>query len=110
MPNICLLYTSVPAGMLAFCPTEDANVGDVKGLYLLPPFQGQGFGRALMDWALEKLKALGCREAILWVLDENQPARAFYAHYGFIPDEGRQELTLGKPVTLVRYRKQIRCV
>ena len=97
----------VPAGMLAFCPTEDANVGDVKGLYLLPPFQGQGFGRALMDWALEKLKALGCREAILWVLEENQPARAFYAHYGFLPDEGRQELTLGKPVTIVRYRKQI---
>lgn len=97
----------VPAGMLAFCPTEDANVGDVKGLYLLPPFQGQGFGRALMDWALEKLKALGCREAILWVLEENQPARAFYAHCGFLPDEGRQELTLGKPVTIVRYRKQI---
>lgn len=96
-----------PGGMLAFCPTENPFVGDVKALYLLPEFQGQGFGRILMDRALAELKSLGCREAVLWVLEENQRARVFYEHCGFLADEGRQELTLGKPVLVVRYRRQI---
>ena len=103
-----LVYVDgAPGGMLAFCPTENPFVGDVKALYLLPEFQGQGFGRILMDRALAELKSLGCREAVLWVLEENQRARAFYEHCGFLADEGRQELTLGKPVLVVRYRRQI---
>ena len=67
---------------------------------------GAGFPE-LMDRALAELKSLGCREAVLWVLEENQRARAFYEHCGFLADEGRQELTLGKPVLVVRYRRQI---
>lgn len=103
-----LVYVdTMPAGMLAFCPTDEPGVGDVKALYLLPEFQGQGFGRAMMDFSLGKLKASGCREAILWVLEENRNARAFYAHYGFTDDGGRQELTLGASVFAVRSRMVI---
>lgn len=97
----------IPAGMLAYCPTEEPGVGDVKALYLLPEFQKQGFGRVVMDLALKNLKEFGCTEAVVWVLEENRNACAFYTHYGFSPDGGREDLTLGAPVSVVRYRIQI---
>jgi GNAT superfamily N-acetyltransferase len=66
-----------------------------------------GIGRALMDVALGDLRAAGWRWVTLWVLAENQQARAFYARFGFPPDgaemtderSGEKEIRLRGPVS-----------
>jgi GNAT superfamily N-acetyltransferase len=46
-------------------------VGELEGIYLHPSLFGQGLGRRLMELALERLRARGHSEAVLWVIDGN---------------------------------------
>jgi GNAT superfamily N-acetyltransferase len=66
-------------------PVGSVSVGDgfLRTLYVLPPHQGAGHGATLHDHALERLRALGYREAKLWTLEENHGARAFYERRGW---------------------------
>jgi GNAT superfamily N-acetyltransferase len=57
--------------------------GTMQTLYVLPELWGMGVGSALHDAALERLRALGVREARLWTLVENGRARAFYERRGW---------------------------
>ena len=98
---------NVPAGVLTLALPEEAKAGEIKAFYLLKEFQGQGFGTAMMNAALQKLRTLGCREVFLWVLEENRTARAFYERHGFSDDGGRKDLMIDRMVPAVRYRRQI---
>jgi ribosomal protein S18 acetylase RimI-like enzyme len=62
------------------------EVGLVYVLYVLPAYWGHGVGTALMRAALDDLRELGMREAVLWVLRDNQRARRFYDGLGWRPD------------------------
>lgn len=55
--------------------------GEVQTLYLLPDWQGQGLGRALLRGLLAALAAAGHEAAYLWVLADN-PTRFFYERLG----------------------------
>lgn len=59
---------------------------------LLPAWQGQGHGRALMRTFLRALRDRGVRAVHLSMLTANTPARAFYDRLGFheieVPDPG----------------------
>jgi GNAT superfamily N-acetyltransferase len=57
--------------------------GFLRTLYVVPSRQGTGLGSALHDHALERLRALGAREAKLWTLEENEGARRFYERRGW---------------------------
>lgn len=50
---------------------------------LLPRFQGRGFGRALIDRWLERMRELGVRGVHLGVSGANHRAIRFYRAYGF---------------------------
>jgi GNAT superfamily N-acetyltransferase len=50
-------------------------------LFILPQFQGQGFGRVILGQLLEKAERVGL-PLRLWVLRVN-PARVFYERLGF---------------------------
>jgi ribosomal protein S18 acetylase RimI-like enzyme len=78
---------------------EEHEVGLVYLLYVLPEYWGRGVGKALMSAAMDELRDLGRREAVLWVLKENQRARRFYESLGWrldgrasIEDYGGAEL------------------
>lgn len=66
-------------------PVASVSVGDcvLRTLYVVPAGQGTGVGSALHDFALERLRALGCSTATLWTLEENWPARRFYEKRGW---------------------------
>lgn len=70
---------------------EDAVPGtaEIPALYVDPPRWRTGVGRALMEVALAALVAAGANEVALWVLEENERGRAFYAAAGFKPDGER---------------------
>ena len=57
--------------------------GFLRTLYVLPRHQSTGVGSALHDFALERLRGLGMREAKLWTLEENWGARRFYERRGW---------------------------
>src|SRR4051794_20305404 len=63
----------------------------LRTLYVIPTAQRQGVGGALMDFAIERLKASGVRTAKLWTLEANARARSFYERRGWrLTDESRK--------------------
>lgn len=56
--------------------------GEVRALYVRPEAQGRGVGRALMGGGFRALREAGLQTALLWVLADNAPGRAFYARLG----------------------------
>lgn len=61
---------------------KDGFGGEIGGLYVLQSHQKRGAGRLLMSAMYEVLSGLGYTGASLWVLRDNQPARAFYKSLG----------------------------
>ena len=56
--------------------------GEVYELYLLPEYQGLGFGRRLFAAALERLRGLGAKGTIVWSIEANDRAMGFYRTCG----------------------------
>jgi GNAT superfamily N-acetyltransferase len=65
---------------------EETDTDLMYLMYVLPEQWGCGVGQALMDAAMNELRELGVREALLWVLRDNQPARRFYESLGWHAD------------------------
>jgi ribosomal protein S18 acetylase RimI-like enzyme len=67
---------------------------------LLPALQGKGWGRALMEALLEKLRNRGCPGIHLGVSAANTAAIAFYTRLGFaVLQEPSWGLVMGKRIT-----------
>lgn len=71
------------------------DFGEVVALYLLPEYMGRGYGTALLETAMEALAGQGYRDILLWVLEENHRARAFYEKHGFHFSGSRMEHAVG---------------
>lgn len=56
---------------------------ELRRIYLLSRFQGQGAGRALLETAAKEAAARGARRLTLGMYGENLPALAFYRRMGF---------------------------
>ena len=62
------------------------DFGEVISLYTEPSCTGLGYGSALLEEALVRLRRAGYRGCTLFVLRENQGARRFYERHGFAWD------------------------
>lgn len=71
--------TGPPDLPVATSPTD----AEIKRLYLLHRFQGQGTGAALMGAVLADLRQAGFGRALLGVFGRNQAAIGFYRRQGF---------------------------
>ena len=58
--------------------------GEIVSVYLMPEYMRKGYGRALLEKALSEINAMGFKNTLLWVLEENVNARRFYEHIGFM--------------------------
>lgn len=56
--------------------------GEIYELYLSPEYQGIGFGSRLFAAAREMLAAHGLKGLVVWALEDNSTAIAFYAGAG----------------------------
>jgi GNAT superfamily N-acetyltransferase len=84
---------------------EDASIGELYAIYVLPEAWGEGHGRSLLAESTERLRAAGFPEAILWVLEDNPRTRRFYEEAGWrLDSEPREHTFLDTSVTVVRYR------
>ena len=57
---------------------------ELRQLYVLGPWQGQGVAAALMDWVVDEARRRSADELYLSVFTENHRARRFYVRYGFV--------------------------
>ena len=56
---------------------------ELRQLYVLKPWQGEGIAHDLMGWVIDRAKALGAKDLYLSVFVDNHRARRFYERYGF---------------------------
>ena len=79
-------------GVVGFCAvhpmpgTSGDAVTEVAALFLLPTHWRAGLGRRLCETAFDHARERGSSEAVVWVLDPNEPGRRFYESIGFRPD------------------------
>lgn len=85
-------------GTPAIDEDRDAGVGIELGmLYVLEEYYGTGLGQHLLE------TVLGDRDALVWVVEGNARAAAFFAKHGFTPD-GTSEALVGSWKGLVEQR------
>lgn len=83
---------------------EERFAGEVQMLYVLPAGQRRGHGRALLERAAGDLAARPLYWLVVWVVEHNLAARAFYRRLGLQPDGARRTDHLGgQEVAVVRH-------
>lgn len=75
-------------GYVVLCPADlptPTGPGDleVRRIYVLAPYKGDGLGALLMDVAVEGARAAGARRVLLGVHGGNTAAQAFYVRQGY---------------------------
>ncbi|MBS7008773.1 GNAT family N-acetyltransferase [Anaerostipes sp.] len=73
-------------GTASYCASRFMSMkgfGEIVSLYLLPDYWDKGYGKRLLQAAVDGLGELGYTQVFLWVLEENVRARAFYEKFGF---------------------------
>jgi len=90
------------------CYDKDSpNFGEIGALYILPEYWRKGYGKQIAAFALAELKTRGYSSVSLWTLEASTRARRFYESVEFVLDGTQKTLDLGKPLTAVRYKKEI---
>jgi GNAT superfamily N-acetyltransferase len=97
-------------GFACFGPARDDDVGEETGelyaLYLRAARHGVGLGRTLHDRALAGIASDGFRQAIVWTLEANAPARRFYERAGWSIDDRVGPSAMQWGLAEVRYRRE----
>ena len=76
---------------------DEARIaGEIFALYVLKDYYGKGIGQQLIKAAFAALD--GYQEIMLWVLEDNKRAIAFYEKTGFVFDDEEKVIDLGKAV------------
>ena len=87
MNSLVMLENDVIIGTASFCESRwepYRDYGEIVSIYFLPEYMGKGYGSLLLGQCIAELKQCGFDKALLWVLEENNRARDFYAKNGFI--------------------------
>ncbi|HVL95055.1 MAG TPA: GNAT family N-acetyltransferase [Solirubrobacteraceae bacterium] len=99
------------AGFASAGPSDEAGAplgsGALRALYVDPPAQGAGVGRALLAAAEGYLRERGFRRAELWVFERNEHARAFYERHGWRLDPGSRRLDPPADAYELRYERDL---
>lgn len=106
-----LIENQAAAGVLVVGESRDddldASYGEIWSIYMIEDVWGKGYGKAFLQWGIERLKELGYSKVSLWVLEENKRARNFYERFGFRSDGAEKTITRGRELVQIRYVRSI---
>lgn len=98
-------------GTTSYCYSrfEDwKDYGEIISIYFLPAYMGKGYGRALLQEAVDRLAEMGCTDILLWVLAENERAKRFYEKNGFAESGAYLDDNIGgKALKEVQYVRHV---
>ena len=82
------------------------GVWELPSIYVAERVAGAGYGGALMDRAIEHVRAEGGTAMELWVLDTNEATRSFYEHkdWHLVDGATQTDEVWGIAVSEIRYR------
>ena len=89
-PNMLLVAVDEAVGVVGFTAVHPED-GEMFLLFVHPAHAGRGIGRTLLTAAHDALRAAGCREAFLFVHEQNERALAVYAAAGYRTDGSVRE-------------------
>jgi ribosomal protein S18 acetylase RimI-like enzyme len=107
MQTMTILYVPGDAGQVIgtiACSVGPSGEGHLRGMAVLPDFQGRGVADELLLTAEDELRALGCARVTLDTTRPLERARRFYEIYGYTIT-GRVNDFFGMP--LYEYEKQL---
>lgn len=107
----CVMYEGRMIGKLIISKSRDEDkpdAGEIGAFYLIKEFWDKGYGRKMMNFAIELLGNIGYDEVFLWVLAKNSRARQFYEKCNFTFDGTKKEIQIGEPLIEVRYVLHLR--
>lgn len=84
--NLVMLDGDKIIGTSSYCKSRFESYkdwGEIISIYFLPEYMGKGYGKHLLEQAVQELKAMGFKQIFLWVLEDNHRARHFYEKCGF---------------------------
>lgn len=106
-PNVLLVAVDETEAVVGYTAVHPED-GEMFLLFVHPAYAGRGLGRALLTAAHDALRAAGCREAFLFVHEQNERALAVYAAAGYRPDGAdRVSDFRGTPIRERRLVKQL---
>jgi GNAT superfamily N-acetyltransferase len=106
-PNVLLVAVEETEGVVGYAAVHPAD-GEMFLLFVHPAHARRGIGRRLLAAAHDALRAAGCREAFLFVHEQNERAVAVYKAAGYRPDGSvRASEFRGTPVRELRLVKQL---
>ncbi len=109
-----LVVAEIDENLVGFCgwgtfrdADMNSDMGEIQGIYILNAYKRKHLGQAMLNYALEQLKAEGYNKAGLWVLETNDNAIRFYEKMGFEHAEVIKTADLGQPITELLYTKRL---
>jgi GNAT superfamily N-acetyltransferase len=90
-------------------PARDSDLPssfELWAVYIEPMFQLQGYGRALIEYAIELARARNYSHVILWVFKLNEASRSFYEGMGFSA-EGKTDVIDFLDQKILRYHRKL---
>lgn len=94
-------------GYASATPDEDPTVAHLGAIYVERERWRQGLGTRLLGHLYEALDATPATELHLTVLDDNEPARAFYEARGFTRESTRESDLFGETVVETVYVRDL---
>lgn len=114
LPEDPVTWIAVKDAVMGFvtssaCRDADASgVGEIQALYVAPERWRSGIGTLLLNKGESVLAEMGFAEALLWVLEANEPGRHFYEALGWCLEGRTNTLAFaGVDVEEIRYRKAL---
>jgi GNAT superfamily N-acetyltransferase len=97
------------AGFSLHGAADDEGWGEILAIYVRPASWSTGLGYELFRGAIQVLEGMGFNNVMLWVLESNTRARAFYERQGMVVGKPfRIEEIGGVQVTEIRYEISLR--
>lgn len=110
--HLIMLDNDSIIGTSSYCKSrfqDTDGFGEIISIYLLPEYIGKGFGKQLLQAAVDGLIELGFRDIFLWVLEDNVNARHFYEKFGFYKTNNFSDDNIGgKNLREIQYRYHIK--